>query len=67
MEGNTQTGTVGALPGRIDLILTGGRVLDPAAGLDGIMDVGIGGGRIVAIAPSVEAADARRVSVEDRS
>ncbi|UEM19817.1 amidohydrolase/deacetylase family metallohydrolase [Skermanella mucosa] len=64
MEGNTQTGTVGALPGRIDLILTGGRVLDPAAGLDGIMDVGIGGGRIVAIAPSVEAADARRVSVE---
>ena len=64
MERNVENGTIGALPGQIDLILTGGRVLDPASGLDGVMDVGIGGGRIVAVAPSIEAPDARRVSVE---
>jgi dihydroorotase len=64
MERNVENGTIGALPGQIDLILTGGRVLDPANGLDGVMDVGIGGGRIVAVAPSIEAPDARRVSVE---
>jgi dihydroorotase len=63
MERTSENGTVGAMPGQIDMILTGGRVLDPANGLDGIMDIGIGGGKIVAIAPTVEAADAKRVSV----
>lgn len=43
-----------------DLLLTGGEVLDPGAGLRGVMDVGIAGGRIVAVAPSLPAGEARR-------
>ena len=34
---------------RHDLVLTGGRVMDPATGLDARRDVGISGGKIVAI------------------
>ena len=45
---------------RYDLMLTGGEVLDPAAGLRGIMDIGIAGGKIVAVAPSLPANEARR-------
>ncbi|HVC61974.1 MAG TPA: hypothetical protein VND19_16635 [Acetobacteraceae bacterium] len=37
-----------------DLLLTGGEVIDPAAGLGGVMDVGIAGGKIVAVAPSCQ-------------
>ena len=40
-------------PGPFDMILRGGRVIDPAQGLDGIADVAIRGGRIAAVAPSV--------------
>ena len=32
-----------------DLIIKGGRVIDPSVGLDGIRDVAISGGRIVAV------------------
>lgn len=32
-----------------DLLIKGGRVIDPSVGLDGIRDVGIAGGRIVAV------------------
>ena len=32
-----------------DLLIKGGRVIDPSVGLDGIRDVGITGGRIVAV------------------
>ncbi|RPH44477.1 MAG: D-glutamate deacylase, partial [Planctomycetota bacterium] len=34
-----------------DLVLRGGRVIDPETGLDGVRDVGISGGRIRAIEP----------------
>lgn len=34
-----------------DLLLTGGRVVDPAAGVDGVRDVAIADGRIAAILP----------------
>jgi N-acyl-D-glutamate deacylase len=37
-----------AVPG-FDLVLRGGRVIDPESGLDGIRDVGIVGGRIEAV------------------
>ena len=48
-----------------DLLLTGGEVIDPSAGLRGIMDVGIAGGKIAAVAPSLPAGGARRsVSVK---
>ena len=43
-----------------DLLLTGGEVLDPGAGLRGTMDIGIVGGKIAALAPSLPAAQARR-------
>jgi dihydroorotase len=45
---------------KYDLLLTGGDVLDPAGGLRGLMDIGITGGKIVTVAPSLPAADARR-------
>ena len=32
-----------------DLLLRGGRVIDPAQGLDGVLDVAVRGGRIAAV------------------
>ena len=50
-----------------DLLLTGGEVLDPGAGLRGVMDVGIAGGKIAALAPSLPSDQARRtLSVKGR-
>ena len=37
------------LPGPYDLVLAGGRVIDPESGLDAVRDVGIAAGRIAAI------------------
>lgn len=45
---------------KYDLLLTGGEVLDPGASLRGVMDIGIAGGKIVDVAPSLPAAEARR-------
>jgi dihydroorotase len=42
-----------------DLILKGGRVIDPAAGRDAIADVAIANGRIAAVADSILASSAR--------
>ncbi|MFQ5690034.1 MAG: amidohydrolase family protein [Gemmatimonadota bacterium] len=36
-------------PGAYDLVITGGRVMDPETGLDAVRDVGIADGRIAAI------------------
>jgi dihydroorotase len=48
----------------MDLILKGGRVIDPSQGLDGIMDVGFAAGKVAAVAPSLtgNGADVRDVS-----
>lgn len=43
-----------------DLLVTGGEVIDPSANLRGVMDVGIAGGRIVEVAPSLPANQAKR-------
>jgi dihydroorotase len=52
---------------RFDLLLTGGEVLDPGAGLSGPMDVGIAGGKIAAVAASLPTDQARRtLSVKGR-
>ncbi|HJU18504.1 MAG TPA: amidohydrolase/deacetylase family metallohydrolase [Stellaceae bacterium] len=52
---------------KYDLVLSGGEVLDPGAGLRGIMDIGIAGGKIAAVAPSLPASEARRtISVRGR-
>ncbi len=45
----------------IDLLLRGGRVIDPAAGRDGIADVAIAGGRILAVEPAIPPGAAREV------
>jgi dihydroorotase len=37
--------------GPIDTILQGGRVIDPAAGRDGIFDIAVGAGKIIAVEP----------------
>lgn len=46
---------------RIELLLRGGRVIDPAAGRDGIADVAIAGGRILAVEPAIPAEAAAEV------
>src|SRR5689334_7118289 len=43
-----------------DVLLKGGRVVDPSAGLDGIHDVAVQGGVIARVAPSIAAAEATR-------
>jgi dihydroorotase len=47
--------------GMYDLVLRGGHVIDPAGGVDGVADVGIAGGAIVAVAPGLDTARAKRV------
>ncbi len=50
-----------------DLLLTGGEVIDPGAGLRGVMDVAIAGGKIAAVAPSLPANQAlRTISAKGR-
>jgi len=49
-----------AAPSKYDLLIRAGRVIDPSLRIDGIRDVAIAGGRIVAVEPSL-AADADEV------
>ncbi len=50
-----------------DLLVTGGEVIDPSAGLRGVMDVAIAGGKIAAVAPSIDAKLAlRTISAKGR-
>jgi dihydroorotase len=44
-----------------DLLLVGGRVIDPASGTDASRDVAVTGGRIAAVGPSLPREGARRV------
>ncbi|MBN8829398.1 MAG: amidohydrolase family protein [Sphingomonadales bacterium] len=39
--------------GRHDLVIKGGRVIDPARGVDAVLDVAVSGGRIAALAPEI--------------
>jgi len=59
---------VGALPGGIgrrvrafDLAITGGRLVDPAMGIDEVMDVGITGGRVAEVGRSLDTTGTPRV------
>ena len=45
---------------KYDLLIQHGEVLDPAAGLKGKLDVGIAGGKIVAVGPALAENDARQ-------
>jgi dihydroorotase len=58
------SGRIGAQGTRYDLVIRGGRVIDPSLRLDAVRDVGIAAGRIAAVepnigAPSAAALDAR--------
>jgi dihydroorotase len=44
-----------------DLVLRGGRVIDPAQGLDGVMDVAVADGRIAAVAAVLPVDNAREL------
>jgi dihydroorotase len=44
-----------------DLLLKGGHIIDPANGLDRIMDVGISGGKIAAVATNLPSSEAGKV------
>lgn len=43
---------------KYDLLLQGGRVIDPANGVDAVLDIGIKGGRVAAVAPHLSITDA---------
>ena len=47
--------TVTLLPGRVDLLVRGGHVIDPAADLDGTADIAVADGKVLAVAPRIEA------------
>ncbi len=49
------------VPSKVDVLLKGGRVIDPAAGRDGIADVAIRNGIVVAVEPSIPATVASEV------
>ena len=49
------------MDGKFDLLLRGGRVIDPATDRDEMADVGVTGGRIAAIAPKLPADAAQQV------
>jgi dihydroorotase len=48
-------------PAGIDLLVKGGRVIDPASGLDGIADVAVTDGKIAAVAPDLKPGPATRL------
>ncbi len=50
-----------------DLLLRGGRVVDPASAVDGVRDIAVSDGRIAKIAPNIAAIEATRViDVKDK-
>jgi dihydroorotase len=49
-----------------DVVLKGGRVIDPAQGIDGIFDVAVRDGRIVAVAKSVPGPALEAIDVRDK-
>src|SRR4029434_3319537 len=44
-----------ALAATYDLVIKGGRVVDPSVGIDGVRDIAIAAGRIAAVEPSIAA------------
>jgi dihydroorotase len=49
-----------------DLVITGGRVIDPSVGLDAIRDVAIAGGRIAAVEASIPGASADTIDASGK-
>ena len=55
-----------AADAKYDLVIKGGRVIDPSLRLDAVRDVGVAGGRIVAIEPSISAAAAETLDARGK-
>ncbi len=49
-----------------DLLLKGGRVIDPAAGRDSVADIAVGGGRIIAIGANLPPKNAEVIDVSGK-
>ncbi len=49
-----------------DLIIRGGRVIDPSVHLDAVRDIAIAGGRIVAVEPNIEADADEELDAHDK-
>jgi dihydroorotase len=56
-----RTGVSFAAEPRFDVIVKGGRVIDPSLKLDAVRDVGIAGGKIAAVEPKITTAAAQTV------
>ncbi len=52
---------VSANPNDYDLLLTGGRLVDPRNGIDATCDIGLRDGKVVAVAPALNPAQTARV------
>jgi dihydroorotase len=51
---------------RYDLIIKGGRVIDPSVRLDGVRDIAISGGRIAAVEPGITASAAETIDARGK-
>jgi len=51
---------------RYDLVIKGGRVIDPSLRLDAVRDVGIAAGRIAAVEPTIDAAAAATLNARGK-
>jgi dihydroorotase len=56
--------TVAKLKPAYDLVVKGGRVIDPANGLDAVRDIGIKKGRIAAVAPKLDPGSAKVIDAK---
>lgn len=49
-----------------DVVVKGGHVLDPAAGIDALLDVGVRDGKIAAVAPNLDATGAQAIDARGK-
>jgi dihydroorotase len=59
-------GIPGAFAATYDLLIRGGRVIDPSTGLDAVSDIAISGGRIAAVAPNIVADAAETIDARGK-
>ena len=52
--------------GKYDLVIKGGRVIDPASKLDAVRDIAVGGGKIVSVKPNIEAGGAETLDASGK-
>ena len=62
-----QPASVLAQETRLDLVIKGGRVIDPSLRIDSVRDIGIAGGRIVAVETSVATGTAAVIDADRKS